>query len=347
MFSKEREDEILKVISEILKKEGLGLEDIPPETFNSVFSKAAVPLLEDLKNRIPDMLKEHHRYKTSFEKRLYKLWKEPLNLLEMFLVISHEAGETFNKEFRPEAVKNQDFVFEVLVRLHARACLTGNEIVTLLCSGYASGAHARWRTLHEIAVTGFFVKEYGNDVAERYLLHDSIESYKAMMEYQKHSNTLGYPLLIREEKKLKKFRDKLRSKYGKSFVRETYGWAADALKKEKPRFSDIESAVNLSHLRPFYRMAAHAIHANPKGITFDLGSPGINKELLLTGPSNTGLADPGQLTAISLNHINVALLGTRTSLNNQRILLMMNLLVEETKNKFLEVHKLTESMMKN
>lgn len=56
MFSKEREDEILKVISEILKKEGLSLEDIPSETFNSVFSKAAVPLLEDLKNRMPDLI---------------------------------------------------------------------------------------------------------------------------------------------------------------------------------------------------------------------------------------------------------------------------------------------------
>ena len=185
MFSKEREDEILKVISEILKKEGLSLEDIPPETFNSVFSKAAVPLLEDLRNRMPDMLKDRHLYKTSFEKRLYNLWKEPLDLLEMFLVISHEAGEVFNKEFRPEAAKNQDFVFEVLVRLHARACLTGNEIVTLLRSGYASGAYARWRTLYEIAVTGLFIKEYGNDVAEQYLLHDSIESYKAMIEYQK------------------------------------------------------------------------------------------------------------------------------------------------------------------
>ena len=94
-------------------------------------------------------------------------------------------------------------------------------------------------------------------------------------------------------------------------------------------------------------MAAHPIHANPKGITFDLGLPGKSKELLLTGPSNTGLADPGQLTAISLNHINVALLGTRTSLDSLRILLMTNLLVEDIKNKFLEVHKMTESMVKS
>lgn len=217
----------------------------------------------------------------------------------------------------------------------------------MLRSGYASGAHARWQTLHEIAVIGFFIKQYGNDVAERYLLHDSIESYKAVIEYQKHSSALDYPPLTEEEKELKNLRDELRNKYGRSFVRETYGWAADVLNKEKPRFSDIEDAVNLSHHRPFYRMAAHAIHANPKSITFNLGSPETNKELLLTGPSNTGLADPGQSTAISLHHINVALLGTRTGFQSQKILHVMSLLVEEIKYKFIEVHKLTESKMKN
>jgi tetratricopeptide (TPR) repeat protein len=40
---------------------------------------------------MPNMLKEHHRDRISFEKRLYNLWKEPLDILEMFLVISYEA----------------------------------------------------------------------------------------------------------------------------------------------------------------------------------------------------------------------------------------------------------------
>lgn len=346
MFSKEREDEMLKEISEILEKKELSLDMVPPETLNSILSKAAVPLLEDLKNRMPEMLKERHKYRKSFEKRLYNLWKEPLDLLEMFLVISHEAGEAFNKEFRPEAAKNQDFVFEVLVRLHARACLVGNEIVTLLHSGYASGAHARWRTLHEIAVTGFFIKQYGNDVAERYLIHEAIESYKAMIEYQNHSSTIGYPPFTKEEvEKWEKTRNQLCNKYGKSFVKETYGWAANALGKRKPRFSDIESATNLSHHRPFYRMATHAVHANPKGIFFNLGLPETNKRLLFTGPSDTGLADPGQSTAISLNHINVALLRTRTSFHSLLILNMMNLLVKEIERRFIEAHELTVSEM--
>ncbi|MBU7027765.1 MAG: hypothetical protein HXS48_12585 [Theionarchaea archaeon] len=168
-----------------------------------------------------------------------------------------------------------------------------------------------------------------------------------MLKYQKHSITLGYPPLAKEEeKKLEECRDQLYAEYGKWFVKGPYGWAADVLGKEKPQFKDLEEAAGLSHLRPYYRMALDAIHAGPKGITFNLGLPETEKELLLTGPSNTGLADPGQLTAISLNQINVALLGTRPSLQGQRILILMKLLVDEIMKKFLEVHKLTESKMK-
>ena len=53
--------------------------------------------------------------------------------------------------------------------MHARACRTGYEILTLLDAGLASAAHARWRSLHEVAAVAFFVKEHGPETAERYL----------------------------------------------------------------------------------------------------------------------------------------------------------------------------------
>jgi len=343
---REGQDEFFREILETIKEKGFNLDSILPEALDAGFSRAAIPVLEDLKKRAPKMLKDRHEFRRKFENRLYELWKEPFDLLEIFLVISHEAGEAFNKEFRPEAEENKDFVFEVLVRLHARACSIAGEILALLRNGYASGAHARWRTLHEIAVIGFFIKQHGNRVAERYLLHDHIESYKAMRKYRDHSDAIGYPPLSEEEfTRAEEIKNELCERFGKPYCTQ-YGWAAEALENRNPKFSHIENAVNLNHLRPFYQMASHAVHANPKGITFNLGKPEKSKEIILTGPSNTGMADPGHSTAISLHQINAALLTTKISIDSLIILHTMKLLVDEIGIKFLEVHKLTEIMMK-
>ena len=72
-------------------------------------------------------------------------------------MISRESGDLFNESFG----KNNDQVFFVLWRLHARSCQITMEILALLKSGFADGAHARWRTLHEIAVTALFIKQQG------------------------------------------------------------------------------------------------------------------------------------------------------------------------------------------
>jgi hypothetical protein len=347
MFPSIEEDKLLKELITAAEKKGLDLDDITPEKMNAAASEAGELFLQRLKNRMPGIVKEYYEYRISFEKRLNELWKEPFNLLELLLIMSYEIGKEFSREKQQEAEKDKDYVFYVLDRLHSRAILVGREILSLLRSGYASGAHARWRTLHEIAVTALFIKQYGNGVAERYLFHDQIESYKAMIEYQEHSNALGYPRLTKREiKKAEELRNHLRDKFGKSFVKETYGWAAEALGKEKPRFSDIESAVGLSHLRPFYRMASHAAHANPKGVTFNLGIPKKGEQVQLVGPSNTGMADPGHAAAISLLQTDVAFMTTRQSFQGLVFLHAMGLLVDEIGTEFLDVHKLTEGKVR-
>ncbi len=83
---------------------------------------------------------------------------------------------------------------------------------------------------------------------------------------------------------------------------------------KKPNFYTLEAAVGIEHLRPYYRMASHNVHANPKGINFRLGlSDGT--EMFLSGPSNYGLSDPGQGIAITLGQINVSLLRARLNLD--------------------------------
>ena len=119
------------------------------------------------------------------------------------------------------------------------------------------------------------------------------------------------------------------------------GQASDALGKEDPKFSDIEKDSNIEHLRPYYKMSSYNVHATPKGITFKLGlSP--NVDIMLAGPSNAGLADPGHSTAISLNQITVALLKTRINLDRLLILQIMARLEDEIGSAFISAHDYVE-----
>lgn len=344
------DDQFLSLLLEQLKKSGIGLDKL--ESFDEaienalpdILSESAESLLRNLKSDAPNMLKNRRKELSKFEGRLRKIWGKPLDLLEMLLVIAYEAGEEFNKRFRPIAAQEKDFVFDTLTHLHARGCQVGFEILTLLKSGYADGAHARWRTLHEIAVTSYFIAKYGNDVAERYLLHEIIESYKGMNQYQKYCKMLGYESFTEEEiTKFKSDRAEAIKRFGPSF-NNNYGWASNALNNKDPKFSDIEKDVNLEHLHPFYKMASHNVHSNPKGIAFKLGLFPTTENLLLAGPSNAGLADPGHGTAMSLNQITSTLLTTRTNFDRLLIIQTMSKLVDEIGNAFLEAHSYLESL---
>ena len=71
-------------------------------------------------------------------------------------------------------------------------------------------------------------------------------------------------------------RTQLLDRFGKSFDGH-YGWASHILKpgtNEPVRsFTDIEEVV-LPHLRPYYQLASHNVHAKAKGIYHRLGLMG-------------------------------------------------------------------------
>lgn len=308
-------------------------------TVESSLEEAANTLLAELKRKMPQMLIEERKVQVEFEERLYKRWQKGLDLFETILKISVEAGDTFNQKHRPQAAKENDLVFEVLTRLHARACLTASEVKVLLTSGHASGALARQRTLHELAVVAYFIREHGNEVAERYLLHEVIESKKAAEQYEKYCTRLGYePLDPHEIADLQIRYAALCNRFGDAF-KTTYGWAAQALDNKQPRIEDIERTVQLDHMRPYYRMASHGIHPNPKGIAFNLGNIGLQK-VMLAGHSNAGLADPGHATLISLFQCTAVLLATRPDIETSMVLRVLTRLVDEAGQAFLETHNL-------
>lgn len=275
--------------------------------------KAERDFFRAMKESAPAALTEHRSQRTGFEERLAERWGQALDLYETVLIYARTFGEDFVRKYHADAANENDLVFTVLARLHARACLTASEVLALLRSGYAAGAHARWRTLHEISSVAYFVKQFGQDVAEQYLEHEHIEAYRAADEYQRHCKRLGYqPYTESDMKAFRRERDRLLKKYGKDFEQD-YGWAVDTLRTTNPSFkgrtsfAQIERAAGINHWRPYYRMASHCIHANPKGIAFNLG---LIKQgsMLLAGPSNAGLTDQGHSASISLSQVTTSLL---------------------------------------
>jgi hypothetical protein len=307
--------------------------------------EAMEQLLEKVENA-SEILQKNNEEAEAIKKRLNELWKDPFGLLELFLILSTEAGAKFNRENRPIASEQNDYVFEALTRLHAKACLIGQEIITLMRNGYAAGAFARWRSLHEIAVVSLFINKYGNSTAERYLCYDIIESYRALREYiyhpdiyKKHSEVLGYaPYPYDEIKNIEKLRNQLCNQFDN--IDKSFGWAAEDLGDKSPNFHKIEKDVGLDYLRPFYNMSNHFIHAGPKGTVFNMGlSEKVEGHILLTGPSNFGMADPGSCMAISLNQVNRALLSTKPNVQTLVFMETIKYLVDEINKQLIEIHE--------
>lgn len=299
--------DLADAFEEIAKNLSRSLPEIAVEVSDIIF--------ETLKKNFKQYQKSARKEIKQFNADLEHTWGKAIDLLELFYYISCESGNNFNDYYWPIAAQKSNFVFDVLTRLHARGCQICSEIICLLKSGFADGAHARWRSLHDLAVIALFVQKHGNDVAERYLYHGDIEEYQAAQTYQARCKEMGCQRLDEGEyAALKDTYLGLVAKYGRNYE-SGYGWAAVALAKESPAFADIEANVGVDHMRPYYKMAGHNEPADPKGLFSKVGLLPQTPELSLYGPNNLGLADPAHGAAISLLQITTTLLSIESNLD--------------------------------
>lgn len=287
-------------------------------------------LLEGWKSQAPLLLNLQERERLNHAQLIDRVWSKPLNLLEILLSVSLEAGARFNEYYRASAVEEKDFVFEAVTRLHARGCQVGAEALLLLKNGFADGAHARWRTLHEICVEAWFILNNGNNVAEQFLCHSVISDSKMAISYKEHHKTLGYfPPKQEEIDTIMREKDEMLRRFGSCFQSD-YGWAAQSLKKSRPTFLDLEKSVGLEYLRPFYKLANLNVHSGSKGASFRLGSPSDGNDILVVGPSIFGLGEPGQNIAFSFHLLTRALLLTKENLDRIAFIFATDQLKDET-----------------
>lgn len=278
-----------------------------PKVIADVSEASSDDLLDALKDQWPEQLAWNQATTSNFRDSLDTRWNKGLNLLRMLLSICLEIGAENFERHQLSKRRKASHLSEVIVRLHARACQVSGEILTLMESGFADGAMARWRTLHEIGVVATFISDFGEETAKRYVAHQLVEAKAGMDEYSRSNTSLGYkPLSKRATTKIDSDYRVALEEYGKEFA-SPFGWAAKDLKKKKPIFSDLEAAAGRAWMRTYYKMASYNVHASARGIFFRHST--LDPAILIAGASNAGLTEPGQNLAVTLTLVTTLLFG--------------------------------------
>lgn len=280
--------------------------------------KESRSLFKTLKGKWPEEHALQQQEMSEFRERLEERWGEGLTLLRMLLTVAREIG---GQRLAYDLKTGKDRrLRQVLSRLHARACQIMAEIIVLLENGFADGAMARWRTMHEISVVATVVAEGGDDLAELYVQHQKVEAKRALEDYEQCHADIGYrPMPKADVKRILKAFDEVIARYGSDFAK-PYGWAAGHLRKlhglkpkQQATFGDLQDAARRGMMQSHFRMASHNVHAGPHGIYFKLGQMGYS-EILLAGASNAGLVEPAQNAALTLTQVTALLFPAKPSI---------------------------------
>lgn len=266
--------------------------------------------------------------RSNFRQTIHLHWGQALEKLEVFIGICLEQGIRLNNEYKENNLEFSDIKFEVLTHLHGRGCQVAQEIWLLLNNGFADGAQARWRTLHELGVVANFINQNSDDVASRYQLHALIDDYKSMQKYQEHHLKMGWsPIDHDEMEEAKQIYDSLVNTYGKEF-KQDYGWASKVLNQKNPNLYDLEKYVGLEHTRYAFKYACGNIHAGSRGTFNRLGNH-PNKDFILAGASVWGFSEPARMTTYSLGLLTAELVTYNDSVTNLAVIKMMGLLQKD------------------
>lgn len=285
-----------------------------PDAIDAAIGKTSEQVFNRLKRKWNEefLLQEYELQ--VFREGVEDRWGKGLNYLRMLLTACRDIGSQTLKRHNKSNSKRHALRRWVLVRLHARSCQVTDEIICLLENGFADGAMARWRTLHELSVVATLISNGDEDLAERYILHDSVEVKRQADEYEETQVPLGgSPINKRERKFIEADHAAVLDKYGPHFLH-PYGWAAKHLNLKKPTFKDLQETAHREGMNSYYKLASFSIHASARSLFFNLSAIG-DEEVILAGRSNAGFVDPGTRTAATLVLITSLYVGETTDLN--------------------------------
>lgn len=337
------DDWFIQEITDVLEASDKEFDEIDvSELTQDVIQKLAEDFYKEISDDFTDVRQRREEI-AGFEERLHDHWGAAFDKLEQVIFWLTQIGAVINHEHRFEAVQDEDYVFEALTQLHSRASQIAFEILTLIEHGFADAAYARWRSLHEIAVTANFIKKHGRETAERFLLFENIETYHFAQTYAKYHEELGYdPIPDEVMEELKDRKEELVDRFGDSYDKKFRpGWALHVFDNPQGGLRRLEKGVGLDHHRPFYQLASKSVHSTPKGTLDRIGVVNLPEgpdrpEVMPAGPTNAGFSEPAYLTAVSLNQVTATLATVAPSMMVVIQGLAMNLMLDDVQRVFAE-----------
>lgn len=308
-------DTMEKEFQKMLAAEGEDVSDVRYREIHDAFLAEVLPQMAKLLRRAATaQLRKERKDVLGFQKRNFHRWKPAFDLIEIIWEISQDLGGTFNNKFRPEAAKAKDCTFEALTNLHARALLVAKESICLMKNGFADGALARWRTLHELNVIAVFLANRSQKTAFLYLASFDFQALKAARQLQVFSARAKIaPFSTTELDAMEARCASLRASLGTDLSKD-YSWASSDL-SGRVTFGRIEEAVGMDHWRPRFRWSSQHTHGGHRPALGSLGTAEAKIPVLLVGESNSGMVDPLQMVAISLVHVTATLLLSKPNLD--------------------------------
>lgn len=314
---------ILNSLNDIVKETGGTIEEVTAgfmKKSNLISDSIAQSFAKILDKNAKEYVSYNKNIILGFEENLHNIWGAPLDRFNLLIIMCREIGSDINNKFRHPDYPVKSYKLEVSTRIHAHAVHLASEIFQLLKGGFADGAMARWRSLHECAVIIRVIAESPEVIAEKYYHHKTVDDYKFSQSYREHYKTLGFEEL--NEKTIMQIKikyDELIDKYGVNYANDN-GWANDVFSKKKVTFFDLEEFSELGWLRPFYKFSSVRVHLGSKSLDYklslSLSSKFKKNEVLISGPSNEGLIDPMQCTALSLIYVTTSLMSLIDSIDH-------------------------------
>lgn len=278
-----------------------GWSDADKEKFrksleDEVSGKASQAFLDDLREQAPAALQAEQEVMIGFRMRNLERWKRPLDELRIMLGVARDVGAELLADWNQSG--EEPHRLAALNHVHVKALITTDEILCLIEGGFADGALARWRTLHELSVYAQIIAHTDEVVARRYLASFDFRSLKAALQVNKHWEEAGLDRFTDEEIAVLEARCAQHVELGTGLGAE-YGWAWPVVPKART-LVELEEVTGLSHWRPRYRWASENVHGGYRPPFNTLGMAEAEESIHLVGPSNSGMVDPLHMTAISL-----------------------------------------------
>lgn len=207
-----------------------------------------------------------------------KRWSEGLAALDAAIFAMGQNGLMMLKRLdEVDAADPNDShqtVRVVLALQQFNALIVLQEIQVLLQAGFWSGGAARWRALHETAVTAKVIAERDATLAQRYLDHGFVVQTRRLTAYfDEHGIGPVAPAeLASRTKKAAALEQAHGVSNASSKFREPYGWAIPLMgmnakgRRMRPSMEALEKLAGLDHRRLLVASAHGIVHGDSGGI---------------------------------------------------------------------------------